>query len=111
MLGVGSFSPDRSEVGDDVIRAARCVVVDHVETASVQAGPIVHALSNGVLEPHRLLALGDVLLGDLPVRREPSDIVFYNSVGVAVQDATVAWLALERAERQGVGSTIDLAGE
>jgi ornithine cyclodeaminase/alanine dehydrogenase-like protein (mu-crystallin family) len=111
VLGVGSFAPDRREVGDDVIRAARSVVVDHVETASVQGGPIVHALAGGVLEPHRILALGDVLLGRAAVRREPEDIVFYNSVGLGVQDAAVAWLALERAERHGLGSTIDLAGE
>ncbi|TKG60797.1 ornithine cyclodeaminase family protein [Prauserella endophytica] len=108
VLGVGSFAPDRREVGDDLLRRATSVVVDHAETAVRQAGPIVHALGTGVLREDELINLGDVVLGKASARSADTDVVFYNSVGVGVQDAAVAWLLLERAEVVAAGTRIDL---
>src|SRR5690606_13806049 len=108
VLGVGSFAPDRREVGGDVLRSAASVVVDHAETAVRQAGPIVHALGTGVRRRDELVDLGDVVLGKVSGRYADSDVVFYNSVGVGVQDAAVAWLLLERAEAGCAGTRIEL---
>jgi ornithine cyclodeaminase/alanine dehydrogenase-like protein (mu-crystallin family) len=108
VLSVGSFAPDRREVGDDLIRRAGAVVVDHLDTALAQAGPIVHAASSGALTPQRIVSLGEVLTGSRPGRTSDSDIIFYNSVGLGIQDAAAAWLVLDRAAARGLGTTIQL---
>jgi ornithine cyclodeaminase/alanine dehydrogenase-like protein (mu-crystallin family) len=108
VLGVGSFAPDRREVDDDLLQRAASVVVDHGETAVKQAGPVVHALECGVLRADELIDLGDVVLGRVAPRTTDTDIVFYNSVGVGVQDAAVAWLVLERADAEAAGARIRL---
>jgi ornithine cyclodeaminase len=106
VISVGSFAPDRREVGDDVVAVAR-VVVDDVSTAQQQAGPVVHAIASGAVQPGSLVGLGQVLLGE-PGRRSPNELVFYNSVGVGIQDAAAAWLAVHAAKERGIGQLVDL---
>jgi ornithine cyclodeaminase len=106
VLSVGSFAPDRREVGDDLVRAAATIVVDHPETAAQQAGPIVRALEHALIAPSDLVGLGDIVNGTAPGRYSDEDIVFYNSVGLGIQDAAAAWLALDRAAARGRGTAV-----
>ncbi|WP_020670624.1 ornithine cyclodeaminase family protein [Amycolatopsis nigrescens] len=95
VLAVGSFEPHRREVGRDLLAMAAAVVVDHAGTAAAHAGPVLDALAAGVItEP---LELGDVLLGRSTARRSPEDVIFYNSTGIAVQDAAAVWAVLTAA--------------
>lgn len=106
ILSVGSFAPGRREVDDDVVSASR-VVVDDPETALHQAGPIIHGIQAEVLARADVTGLGDVLLGK-PGRRSPTEVVYYNSVGLGIQDATAAWRAVNAARAQGLGRKLGL---
>ncbi|MEU0432588.1 ornithine cyclodeaminase family protein [Streptomyces sp. NPDC006290] len=103
VVSVGSFEPTRSEVDAEVLRRAAAVVVDDPRTAAEHAGPVVDALREGRLARGDLIALGDVLTGRQRARTRPEDIVFYNSVGLGVQDAAAAWAVIHaaRAARPG----------
>ncbi|HEV2778347.1 MAG TPA: ornithine cyclodeaminase family protein [Actinophytocola sp.] len=90
VVSVGSFEPGRREVDREVIRRAGAVVVDDPGTAVEHAGPVMDAR----LGPADLVPLGAVLAGD---RSVPSGIVFYNSVGLGVQDAAAAWAVIDAA--------------
>ncbi|HKO83552.1 MAG TPA: hypothetical protein VJ140_03110 [Actinomycetota bacterium] len=54
------------------------------------------------------MELGEVATGRHPGRREPDDLVFYNSLGLGVQDAAAAWAIVERAATLGVGERVTL---
>ncbi|MCA1185647.1 MULTISPECIES: ornithine cyclodeaminase family protein [unclassified Saccharopolyspora] len=94
VVSVGSFEPHRHEVDAELVRRAGAVVVDDADTAAGHAGPIVRALRDGDLDRDRLRSLGEVLTGRAPGRTAPEDLVFYNSVGVGVQDAAAAHAVL-----------------
>ncbi|WP_055613685.1 ornithine cyclodeaminase family protein [Streptomyces phaeochromogenes] len=104
VVSVGSFEPSRSEVDTEVVRRAAFVVVDDPETAAEHAGPVVDALRAGTLTRQDLIPLGEVLTGRREGRTTERDIVYYNSVGVGVQDAAAAWAVIDAARDQGVGS-------
>lgn len=103
VVSVGSFEPSRSEVDTDVVRRASAVVVDDPETAAEHAGPVVDALRAGTLTRQDLIPLGEVLTGRREGRTTGRDIVYYNSVGIGVQDAAAAWAVIDAAREQGVG--------
>ncbi|MEV0703380.1 ornithine cyclodeaminase family protein [Saccharopolyspora sp. NPDC050389] len=94
VISVGSFEHHRCEVDAELIRRAGAVVVDEVDTAATHAGPIVRALERGDIERAQLRALGAVLLGEAPGRVSAEEVVFYNSVGLGVQDAAAAHAVL-----------------
>lgn len=108
VISVGSFARDRSEVSVDLIGTAGLVVVDDVDTASAQAGCIIDAVGAGAVTPDALVPLGRIATGQHPGRGSDEDVVFYNSVGIAVQDATLAEEVLDRARAEGVGQTVTL---
>ncbi|MBD0843756.1 ornithine cyclodeaminase family protein [Streptomyces sp. TRM68416] len=93
VVSVGSFEPTRCEVDAEVVRRAR-VVVDDPETAAHHAGPITAAR----LAPADLIPLGGVLTGTHEGRTTPDDIVYYNSVGLGIQDAAAAWAVVHAAK-------------
>ncbi|MFF1447965.1 ornithine cyclodeaminase family protein [Streptomyces sp. NPDC058274] len=97
VVSVGSFEPTRSEVDAEVLRRAAAVVVDDPATAAEHAGPVVDALREGPLAFEDLIPLGAVVTGRRAARTGPDDIVFYNSVGLGVQDAAAAWAVIEAA--------------
>ncbi|MFI1480233.1 ornithine cyclodeaminase family protein [Streptomyces sp. NPDC020747] len=102
VVSVGSFEPSRSEVDTEVVRRAAAVVVDDPETAAEHAGPVVEALRSGTLAPDDLIPLGGVLTGRREGRTTGRDIVYYNSVGIGIQDAAAAWAVIDAARDQGV---------
>lgn len=108
VISIGSIAPDRTEVGLSVMAAAETVVVDHPPAALDHAGPVVQALAAGLLRETDLVGLGDVVSGRHAGRRAPGDLIFYNSLGLGVQDAAAAWAIVERAGSLGVGRRIAL---
>ncbi|KOG42880.1 ornithine cyclodeaminase family protein [Streptomyces resistomycificus] len=101
VVSVGSFEPTRREVDAEVVRRARdhgAVVVDDPQTAAGHAGPVVAALREGLLTPDDLVPLGAVLTGRRTARTGPEDVVYYNSVGLGIQDAAAAWAVVEAAK-------------
>jgi ornithine cyclodeaminase len=100
VITVGSFTPDRRELGEDVMRAADVVVADHPATALNQCGALLRGLHQGALRPADVQSLGAVLVGQSPGRRSPADLVVYASVGLGIQDAAAAWLVLERSQTE-----------
>ncbi|TYB41964.1 ornithine cyclodeaminase family protein [Actinomadura chibensis] len=108
VLSVGSFAPDRAEVDDDVLTRAASIVVDDVPTALEHAGPVVAAIRAGRLSPERVRPLGPIVAGLAEGRESDEDVVFYNSVGVGVQDTAAASVIVERARDLGAGRHADL---
>ncbi len=94
VVSVGSFEPTRREVDEDLVRRAAAVVVDDPETAAGHAGPVI-----GVVAKADLVALGDVITGLRSPRTSPTDVIFYNSTGIGVQDAAAAWAVIDATTR------------
>ncbi|MCW2780706.1 MAG: ornithine cyclodeaminase [Marmoricola sp.] len=110
VVSIGSISPDRCEVGADVVRSAGLVAVDDPDTAAAHAGPIVGALEAGHLKRSDLVGLGDILVGRHPGRSGPGELVYYNSTGLGIQDAAAAKTVVDAARLEGIGSRLSLAG-
>jgi ornithine cyclodeaminase len=108
VISIGSFAPNRCEVPQDLLTRARVVVVDDVDTAAEHAGPIVAGLASGLVAREALVPLGEVVAGLKPGRTSPSDIVYYNSVGIGVQDAAAAAALVDAARTGGHGQTVNL---
>lgn len=109
VLSVGSFAPDRHELDQQLLRRCARIVVDDRATALEHAGPIVTGVASGELDPDSVLELGTILTDPGRWRRDPADIVHYNSVGVGIQDAAAAAAITEAAaDRPELGTRIAL---
>jgi len=103
VVSMGSFRPDRCEVDDRLMDRAAAVVVDHRPLALATAGPVIRWTAR---HPHTVpLTIGEVMAG-LPVRRSREDIVFFNSIGLGVQDAAAAARVLTRIEQLDLGTSV-----
>lgn len=108
MISIGSFAANRCEVPQDLLTRAAALVVDDVETSLEHAGPVVRGIASGLITADRLVSLGEVLTGVRPGRTQDSDVVYYNSVGVGVQDAAAATAVVDAARSAGRGQTVSL---
>ncbi|MFP5345743.1 MAG: ornithine cyclodeaminase family protein [Actinomycetes bacterium] len=108
VISVGSFAAGLCEVPFDLVRTADAVVVDDVSTALEHAGPVVRAVEQNEIGQSDLVPLGEVVAGVRQARRRPEDLVFYNSVGIGVQDAAATWAVVKAARERGLGRTVNL---
>ncbi len=93
---IGSFQPDHRELDTETIREAK-LVVDSREAALKEAGDILIPIREGAItEGHIYAELGELVLGLKPGRVEGDGLTIFKSVGLAIQDAAVASLALRR---------------
>jgi ornithine cyclodeaminase len=95
VVSIGSFERGRREVAPSFVTGVDRVVVDHRPSALRQAGPIVAAVANGSLDPSSIVDLGSLVARGVPGRDRPEETVYYNSVGVGVQDAAAVWALLD----------------
>lgn len=108
VISIGSFAANRAEVPQDLLKLAQAIVVDDLDTALEHAGPVVQAVASGLITPDRMTTLGEVVTGAKPGRKQQSDIIYYNSVGIGVQDAAAAIAVLEAAHVAGRGQAVTL---
>lgn len=105
--GVGSYTPEMQEIPAETVRRAM-VVVDSRSAALAEAGDLVKAILQGHITAKYIHAeIGEIVAGHKSGRMRPDQITFFKSVGVAVQDAMAARLALENASKLGIGQQIE----
>jgi ornithine cyclodeaminase/alanine dehydrogenase len=94
------------ELDAEVYRRAR-VVVDWREGALEEARDIREAIDNGAFSPDDIEAeLGELVAGMKKGRISKDEITLFRSVGMALEDATTAFVAYERAEDAGIGTRV-----
>lgn len=105
---IGSFTPDMQEIDPEAVRRS-LVVVDSREAALAETGDLIIPLRDGLITLDHIHAeLGEIINGDRPGRTDPSQITFFKSVGVAVQDGMAAQIIIRNGLAHGLGSTISL---
>lgn len=108
VIGVGSYTPQMQEVDAWTVQRAR-VVVDARASALAEAGDLIIPIQQGLITPAHIAAeLGEIVAGLQPGRLDDDSLIFFKSVGVAVQDAVAAQLALANAQAGGLGTQVEL---
>ena len=96
LSAIGSFYPDYRELDTDIIKEAK-VVVDSREAVMEEAGDILIPIGEGAItEDHIHAELGEVVLGRKEGRTEEDGLTVFKSVGLAIQDSSVASLVLRK---------------
>lgn len=104
---VGSYMPDMQEVPAETVARAK-VIVDSYSASLEEAGDILQPMRAGLFdESHIHAELGEIVLGQKPGRESDEEITYFKSVGVAVQDALAAQVALDNARKMNIGSEVE----
>lgn len=105
---IGVYKPDEREIPAATVARSR-VVVDEVDAAWKEAGELILARAEGLIETSHIHAeLGEILAGQKVGRESNEQITFFKSVGVANQDLAAAHVVLERATSLGLGVAVSL---
>ena len=108
VAAIGADNPEKQEI-DPALLAASGVVVDVLDQCAT-IGDLRHALVAGAMTRSDVRAeLGEIIAGLKPGRMEESEIVIFDSTGMALQDVAAAALVYERSVDSGRGMLVDLA--
>ena len=103
---IGSYQPDVQEIPPETIARA-LLVVDSRQAALSETGDLIQPMRQGrITADHVHAELGELVLGRKPGRARPDQVTLFKAVGVAVQDAVAASVALRRAEQLGLGQRV-----
>lgn len=97
VVSVGSTLPEQREVDVEAMRRATLIVADMAEEIVHDTGDAIVATREGVDVAAKTVELADVVGERVPGRRSPDDIIFYKSVGTALQDVVTAEMLLRAA--------------
>jgi ornithine cyclodeaminase len=104
---VGSYTPEMQEVPAETLQRAK-IFVDSRSASLEEAGDLIQPLRAGLFdETHICGELGEVVLGRIPGRQSEEEITYFKSVGIAVQDALAAQVALNNARKLNIGQEVD----
>jgi alanine dehydrogenase len=93
---IGAFYPDYRELDTATIRDAK-VVIDEWDAIRLEAGDILIPIKEGAItEEHIYATLGELVTGLKPGRTSKDDLTVFKSVGIAIQDSSIANLILKK---------------
>ena len=95
-----------SEISSEVLSSAH-IVVDQIDAVMAEAGEIIQAVNQGAIKQTQLLELGTWLMTKNPDLRGKRTV--FKSVGLAIQDLSVAQVVYSNAQRQGMGTSFQLS--
>lgn len=103
---VGSYTPEMQELPAETMKRAR-VVVDSRSAALAETGDLIQPIRAGLFSKDHIAAeLGELVSGRAVGRQSIDEITVFKSVGIAVQDAVAASIALANAGKLGIGQEV-----
>jgi ornithine cyclodeaminase/alanine dehydrogenase-like protein (mu-crystallin family) len=105
----GANRPTAREADDQLIRRAT-IYLDHTEGALAQAGDLAIPIAQGVINESAIAGEIGSLIGQPAAIPRRDGVNVFKSIGIALQDLTLAQALLCRAQQQGVGTIFDVEG-
>ncbi|OKL46238.1 hypothetical protein [Boudabousia marimammalium] len=105
--GMGSYTPEMSEIPQALVRSAGLVAIDTAD-ALAESGDLINPINAGQLSAEDCVPLGEIINGVRPGRQSEEEITFFECVGSAVLDVVCGQRVLEQAEAQGMGQNIQI---
>ena len=106
--GVGSYTPELSEIDEYIITHADKVYMDTPD-ALEESGDFIKPIQKGIFSADRITGeLGAVINGEIIGRESDEEITFFETTGSAVLDIVPAQRIYEKAIALGVGHMIEL---
>lgn len=95
VAAIGSSLPHTRELDDAALHRATTIAVEWKPQTLQEAGDLVLA-GPGVLQPERIVELGELVAGLKPGRQSADEVTIYKSVGVGLEDVALAGLVWQR---------------
>lgn len=106
--GVGSYTPEMQEIPAPTVVKSK-VIVDSRQAALAEAGDLIIPIDGGLIsDKHIHGEIGELAASKISGRESEEETTFFKSVGLAVQDVSVAELVLSRANELGLGNDVDI---
>jgi alanine dehydrogenase len=105
--GIGSHAPKMRELDTLTVQKSR-IVCDLVDACKAEAGDFIIPAESGEWSWDRVAgSLGDVILGKIKGRADDKEITLFKSVGLAIQDMSVAKAVYDEAVKAGIGTEFE----
>jgi len=105
---VGSNFLAKAEIDVEVVKRANLVAIDSKDQGRLEAGDLVAALDQGVIEWFDIAEIGRVIAMRSPGRQSPDDITLFKSLGIGLEDIAVAMKVYQKAKAANVGRMIEI---
>lgn len=105
---IGSNFLAKAEIDVDVVRRSNVVTIDSKDQGRLEAGDLVAALDQGVIEWIDVAELGRVVAMRAPGRQSADDVTLFKSLGIGLEDIAVAMKVYQKAKEAGVGRWLEL---
>lgn len=107
--GVGSYTPDKRELPEEIIKKAGKVYVDTKNGVMNEAGDFIIPISNKVFTEDIITGeIGELILGRTKGRENDEEITLFKTVGSAVLDVVTADMIYKRAVKAGEGKEVTI---
>lgn len=78
------------------------------KTVPIPAVHVEDLIAEGKMKPEQIDDLGDILMGKIPVHRDPDEIVIYSVGGMPVEDVAWGTMVYRNALEKGIGTKLNL---
>jgi ornithine cyclodeaminase/alanine dehydrogenase-like protein (mu-crystallin family) len=110
VAAVGAYEATTREIDSETIRRASNLVIDSRADCLDHAGDLVIPISEGIIRREQVAEISELVAGKRPPRRSDSEITYYKSIGVPIQDLITAQHMARRAAERGIGTELDIGG-
>jgi ornithine cyclodeaminase len=111
VAAVGAYEATMREVDSETIRRASNLVIDSRTDCLDHAGDLVIPISEGIIRREQVAEISELVAGKRPTRGSDSEITYYKSIGVPIQDLITAQHMARRAAERGIGTELDIGGD
>lgn len=108
VISMGAYTPDTREV-DSYFVSKASIYVDSTDAAWQEAGDLLIPSQEGVIGRNSIVGdMAGLVLGKVKGRSDTSQITWFKSVGLALEDNAIGWLIYRKAESRGIGSWVEI---